>query len=299
MYIECNLSTDYSYKQKLTEMVSGEMESQEVPVTPYTIEIEISPNLTETYYYRVFVDGIKVKGLSLEGGDKRCIKGFRDGAVIRELLFSMPRFASDDTDRLSCDRLNRVGQIEVECWNAELKTSEWKVRKKNLNFTQANKKDAYTVTQGQFTMATSKAGRAVCSRREFRCVDHWKRMFLVSRLIVFYRMSRELEEIGIKLIPFCVDNKSKKSLKKNRDKKRKRKEMRNDEEHNLNEMRIIEDKSYFSQTKKEVNVMNDSGFESMTIKSENKHQIKIRRHSTDICIDLTNDDDDDECEVVG
>lgn len=52
------------------------------------------------------------------------------------------------SDRLSYERLNKVGQIEVECWEAELKTSEWKVRKKSLDFTQANKKDSYGVTNG-------------------------------------------------------------------------------------------------------------------------------------------------------
>lgn len=53
-------------------------------------------------------------------------------------------------------------------------------------------------------MATSKAGRAVCSRRLFRCVDNWKRKCLKSRLCVLYRMGHELVEMGFVLQPLVV-----------------------------------------------------------------------------------------------
>lgn len=51
-------------------------------------------------------------------------------------------------DRLSPERLSRVGQIEVECWSAELKSRIWKQRKNPLEFVQANKKDSDNVTRG-------------------------------------------------------------------------------------------------------------------------------------------------------
>lgn len=53
-------------------------------------------------------------------------------------------------------------------------------------------------------MATSKAGRAVCSRRLFRCVDNWKRKCLKSRLCVLYRMGHELIEMGFVLQPLVL-----------------------------------------------------------------------------------------------
>lgn|SRR6218665_513903 len=53
-------------------------------------------------------------------------------------------------------------------------------------------------------MATSKAGRAVCSRRMFRCVDNWKRKGLKSRLCVLYRMGHELIDMGFTLQPLVL-----------------------------------------------------------------------------------------------
>lgn len=55
-------------------------------------------------------------------------------------------------------------------------------------------------------MTTSKAGRAVCERKTFRCVDHWKRKSLKSCLSVFYRMSHELIEMGFTIKPFILND---------------------------------------------------------------------------------------------
>lgn len=205
-YIECNLNTPVSYNQTVTETIADEIETQEYPVTPYEIEVEAHELATSTCYFRILVDGVKVKGLSLEPGAKRSVRGFRDGVVIRELLFSLPRIAKNAVDRLSPERLSRVGQIEVECWSAELKSRIWKQRKNTLEFVQANKKDSANVTRGQYMMTTSKAGRAVCERRTFRCVDHWRRKSLKSRLSVFYRMGHELVEMGFALRPFILND---------------------------------------------------------------------------------------------
>ena len=38
--IECNLFTPVSYKQKVRELVYGEVEEQEWPVTPYEVRVE-------------------------------------------------------------------------------------------------------------------------------------------------------------------------------------------------------------------------------------------------------------------
>jgi len=61
---------------------------------------------------------------------------------------------------------------------------------------------AYVSIKGQFTMTTSKAGRVIKPRAEFRCVDHWMPTELKSSLKVFYRMGNELREMGFKLRPF-------------------------------------------------------------------------------------------------
>ena len=55
---------------------------------------------------------------------------------------------------------------------------------------------------GNYTMTTSKAGRPVKDRSEFRCVDTWKRVTLRSQLDISYRMGYELQELGFQLEPF-------------------------------------------------------------------------------------------------
>lgn len=64
----------------------------------------------------------------------------------------------------------------------------------------------FSFSSGQYMMTTSKAGRAVCERRTFRCVDHWKRKSLKSRLSVFYRMGHELLDMGFALRPFILND---------------------------------------------------------------------------------------------
>ncbi|KAK2143626.1 hypothetical protein LSH36_825g03027 [Paralvinella palmiformis] len=202
-YVECNLSTPVSYKLPEADVIAGEIEKQEWPVTPYSLKIE-THNLDETCYFRVLIDGVKVKAVSLGPNSVSTIRGFRDDTVIREFLFSMPRFAKDSADRLESGRETNVGCIEVECWEAELKSSSWKSRHKMLNFQQANKKDVYKVTSGEYTMVTSKVGKPVSRRSVLRKVDSWRRKELLSSLKIHYRMGHTLQEMGFTLKPCLI-----------------------------------------------------------------------------------------------
>ena len=52
-------------------------------------------------------------------------------------------------DRVASDRTKSIGKILAECWVAELCHSKKARRDKNLAFSQANKKDCTTVTEGR------------------------------------------------------------------------------------------------------------------------------------------------------
>ncbi|KAJ8321480.1 hypothetical protein KUTeg_000969 [Tegillarca granosa] len=199
-YVESNLFTPYSYKQQAQQLVSGEVEAQKWPVTPFMISIEAKPN-TPPCYYRVSIDGQKVKGISLYRCEKRVIKGFKDGTVVREFLFSLPRFAKDLDDRIDITCRHKVGIIEVECYNAKKRQSQKRLQAQSLAFEQANKKDSSLVTNGKYLMTTTKAGRVIHSRNAFKTTDFWDISSLRSKLTVKYVTKETLQEMGLVVIP--------------------------------------------------------------------------------------------------
>ena len=71
----------------------------------------------------------------------------------------------------------------------------------DIKFHQANKKDAHTVTGGQYTMSTTKKGRYLNRSRpyEVKLKKMWRIESEVGHLSVNYRMGHTLEEMGIEL----------------------------------------------------------------------------------------------------
>lgn len=69
-YVESNLFTPYSYKQEVRELVNGEVETQEWPVTPYEVQVFLNPKMP-TSWFDVFIDGVKVSKLLLKGGQHK------------------------------------------------------------------------------------------------------------------------------------------------------------------------------------------------------------------------------------
>ena len=66
--VECNLFTPVSYKQTVRELVYGEVEEQEWPVTPYEVRVETSSTCPFSWF-RLYVDGVEVNGdVCGEGG---------------------------------------------------------------------------------------------------------------------------------------------------------------------------------------------------------------------------------------
>lgn len=71
----------------------------------------------------------------------------------------------------------------------------------DTKFYQANKKDARLVTEGSYTMSTTKKGRYLNRTRpyEVRLKKMWKIDAEVGRLTLNYRMGHSLEDMGITL----------------------------------------------------------------------------------------------------
>ena len=73
----------------------------------------------------------------------------------------------------------------------------------DVQFYQANKKDAHSVTNGRYTMSTTKKGKYLNRTRpyEVRLKKIWQIREEVGRLTLHYRMGHVLEEMGIKVMP--------------------------------------------------------------------------------------------------
>ncbi|KAK3589956.1 hypothetical protein CHS0354_034978 [Potamilus streckersoni] len=200
-YAESNLFTPFSYRQPVEEIVGGEVERQAWPVTPYQICIEATPQ-TPHCFYRVFLDGQKVESLSVKPGKIRLVKGFRDGTTVKEFLFSLPRFARDEDDRMDSQCCTRIGLIEVECYNAVYKNTKRIEMTRKMTFDQANKKDSYNVTKGSYLMATTTSGQVIGHKTRFRLTDSWNVISLRSKLCIKYVTAQSLTEMGFTVRPF-------------------------------------------------------------------------------------------------
>lgn len=70
VYVESNLYTPLSFEQEISELVNGEKEIQNFPVTPYQLLIRLSAQ-TEASAFFVYVDGVMVTKVLLETGESR------------------------------------------------------------------------------------------------------------------------------------------------------------------------------------------------------------------------------------
>lgn len=132
----------------------------------------------------------------------RIIQGFTDKDGVREFLFALPRYAANRDDRLDTKRQSKIGTIEVVRCEASFVKEEYRTVQ-DTNFNQANKKDAYKVTEGKYTMSTTKKGRYLhrAAPYDVQLKKLWKVGPECGRLSVRYRMGHTLEEMGVTLKP--------------------------------------------------------------------------------------------------
>ena len=105
-------------------------------------------------------------------------------------------------DRLNGKRQTRIGTIEVVRCEASYVKDEYRAMK-DIAFDQANKKDAYSVTEGKYTMSTTKKGRYIHRTKPYdvQLKKLWRIGNECGRLAVNYRMGHTLQEMGIQLKP--------------------------------------------------------------------------------------------------
>ena len=104
------------------------------------------------------------------------------------------------SDRIDTKRKLRIGRIEVVRCEASYLKEEYRPTK-DIDFDQANKKDALGVTNGKYTMSTTKKGKYICRVRPYdvQLKKLWKVGPESGRITLNYRMGHTLREMGIEL----------------------------------------------------------------------------------------------------
>ena len=125
----------------------------------------------------------------------RTSQGFLEENGVREYLFALPRFASDENDRVTSNRKSKIGTIEIVRKHATYLGEVFDQLRVN-EFKQANKKDAFGVTQGKHTMSTTKKGNFV-TKEEGSFGMKVRHQYSIGRelgrLSVFYHMGHTLQ----------------------------------------------------------------------------------------------------------
>lgn len=105
-------------------------------------------------------------------------------------------------DRLDKKRQSRIGTIEITRCDASYVKEEYR-EVKGVDFHQATKKDAYKVTEGKYTMSTTKKGRYIhrSTPYDVQLKKLWRVGPESSRLTVHYRMGHTLRDMGLELKP--------------------------------------------------------------------------------------------------
>lgn len=99
-------------------------------------------------------------------------------------------------------RKSKIGTIEIVRCEASYVKEEYRPIR-DIKFNQANKKDAYKVTAGKYTMSTTKKGRYIhrSAPYDVQLKKLWRIGRECGRLCVNYRMGHSLEEMDIQLRP--------------------------------------------------------------------------------------------------
>ena len=111
---------------------------------------------------------------------------------IREFLFALPRFATDEKDRIAAHRKSKIGTIEVVRKSATYVCDVYNHLMVE-RFEQANKKDVFGVTQGRHTMSTTKKGNFVKKHKSYGKRSQYSVGLELGRLSVSYHMGHTLQ----------------------------------------------------------------------------------------------------------
>lgn len=206
-YVESMLNTQVTYMKLIEETYQGEKESSKWPVTPYTVKVQ--NDTADNMWCAVYVDGHQANntafcefGSIVKPGEEKVIDGFEETTGVKEFLFSLPRFARDEKDKLKKERYSDIGTIKVTCWKAEFQGHEMRTAQSKSSFNSANKKDAHKVTKGNYLMSTTQAGKSIRSNpygKMPRQTTVWTHGDVLADFKIKYRMDRTLEQMGIEV----------------------------------------------------------------------------------------------------
>lgn len=205
-YVESELFTGVSYKKIIYEKYAGGVEEVPWPVTPYKVKV-INQSGSAACWATVFVDGVKVKRVHLKGGEHKEVDGFEEADGTKEFVFSLPRFAESEKDRVDDSRTSDVGKIKVLVQEATYMRKEIRAgdsRDNLLDFSSANKKDANKCTKGKYTMSTTTTGNTIRARAKAqpynKQTEHtiWSIGPTKAEFCIKYRMREVLEMMGLK-----------------------------------------------------------------------------------------------------
>ena len=126
---------------------------------------------------------------------------FRQETALTILLMQI-KYSHVQNDRLDKKRQSRIGTIEITRCEASYVKEEYR-EIKGVEFHQATKKDAFKVTEGKYTMSTTKKGRYIhrSTPYDVQLKKLWRVGPESSRLTVQYRMGHTLKDMGIVLRP--------------------------------------------------------------------------------------------------
>ncbi|XP_078609086.1 uncharacterized protein LOC144880648 [Branchiostoma floridae x Branchiostoma japonicum] len=211
VFVESNLYTPASYKEKEEVVVDGQTEVNEWPVTPYTIEIT-TKHLAPRARYTVSVDGFVVTKIPLTGGKTRVVKGFHDNerGGLAGFVFSLPRYTKNESDggKQSPEDVGTIRVTSNDTWQEWLHRPRPVTRgRKGTAFVPATKRDAFTVTGGQYTMVTTRMGRNIPTPGRWTSfVRRWKWATGVRRgvLEVKCRTGDAVRATGFQIKPYPV-----------------------------------------------------------------------------------------------
>jgi hypothetical protein len=129
-------------------------------VTPYTVRVVC--HALHNVCCVVEVDGVEVHGVALvPHNSSSTVKGFDTNDGVKEFLFSFPRYARDEYDRMDAARLRRLGTIVARFHPTDDGEQRMGYNHRTIaDFTQGNKKDA-DVAGGNSLTSTTRPGSVV------------------------------------------------------------------------------------------------------------------------------------------
>eukprot|EP00040_Diaphanoeca_grandis_P011268 m.57715 g.57715 ORF g.57715 m.57715 type:complete len:255 (-) comp22426_c0_seq1:141-905(-) len=200
-YVESNLRTPASYDKIMYETYVGGIEEVPWPVTPYSVKVQNESGVAA--WWTLEVDGHRVTKKLVKPREACTLDGFEEVDGTKEFVFSLPRFAETETDRIDKARETNVGTIRCQMHKATFEETRTQVQsdKKASSFHSANKKDANGVTKGKFTMSTTQAGKTLRTKKHTtgpRLVSIWAIGESLADIKIKYRMGDVLERMGLK-----------------------------------------------------------------------------------------------------